>query len=179
MSSAKGPAWREAIIRPTWRIRAGSSGGAPGLRVRGRWRGIGQRKLKRLPVVTCRREAGLVVQAVEPVIGEQAELELLGIASHLDRAGLGAWLAPCTRAGSHRGKAPVPFQRDLALEDGMPAGSLRSLLRDTPPITRSSMACQTSAVFGSAKSNNPLIIRWGSPRVRIVVASIDQPRGRR
>lgn len=29
-SSANGPAWRSAIMRPTWQMRAGSSGGAPG-----------------------------------------------------------------------------------------------------------------------------------------------------
>ena len=39
------------------------------------------------------REAGLVVDAVEAVVGQQAELELLGNATRLDQAGGGACLS--------------------------------------------------------------------------------------
>jgi hypothetical protein len=40
-----------------------------------------------------RREAGLVVDAVKAVVGEQAELEVLGVAARLDQAGGGACLS--------------------------------------------------------------------------------------
>ena len=78
-----------------------------------------ERHSDRLPVVTFWREAGLVVQTVEAVVGEEAELELLVVAAHFDHAGCGVWLASCARAGSHGGEATVALQRDCAFEDGM------------------------------------------------------------
>jgi hypothetical protein len=60
-----------------------------------------KRQGQRLPSTSCGCEACLVVQAVEAVVGEQAELELLAPSAYLDHAGRGAWFASCTWAGSH------------------------------------------------------------------------------
>jgi hypothetical protein len=68
-----------------WRTRnfASAEGGAE----------AGQREAQELPVVCVGLEAGLVLDTVETVVGQQAELELPGVTTHLDQAGGGASLS--------------------------------------------------------------------------------------
>lgn len=80
---------------------------------------VGQRQVQGLPVGALGGETGLVVQAVEAVVGQQAELELLVIAAQFDLAGRGASQASFTGSGPHRCKAAVTLQRDGSLEHGV------------------------------------------------------------
>ena len=69
-----------------------------------------QWQVQGLPVGACGREDGLVVEAVEAVVGQQAEIELLVVAAQFVQAGPGAWQSSRSGAGSQRRKATVAFQ---------------------------------------------------------------------
>ena len=64
-------------------------------------------------------EAGLVVDAVEGIVGQQVQLEALARGAGLDEASLRAGLASGGGRSADQGEAAVAFERDVAFEDGM------------------------------------------------------------
>ena len=96
----------------------------------------------------------MVVQAVEAIVGEEAEPELLVVAANLGDAGCGAWQASRRRAGPYRCKAPLRSSETVPSKTAWPVGACRSVLLEPPPMTRSSIGDQSRTAAGSLKSKS-------------------------
>lgn len=80
---------------------------------------LGEWDAQCLPAVRIRRECGLIVQAVEAVVGQQVELEALATAAGLDDAEPRASAPACCRRRANGGEATIAFERDVTLEHGV------------------------------------------------------------
>ena len=148
---------------------------------------LGQRDAQALPAIRVGCEGGLVVQAVEGVLGQEVELEAPGVAART--SAMQDCALPFQRsARAERTDANPPFRSSETFPSNTawPAGSWRRRLLETPPITRSSIGthASTSAALAKSKSvhgasESPMSSFWGVSGVAWWMARSTQQEGRR
>lgn len=110
------------------------------------------------PPSRARGKAGLVVDGVEGIVGQQLQFEALAWGTGFDEAGLRAGFAWVGGVDRIEAKPPLRSSETVPSKTAWPAGSCRSRLLETPPITRSSVESHSATAPGSPTSNSSHVV---------------------